>query len=49
MIREDQQELQGCKEVLEGHLTEMANILERFQRVAADIAVSNHDGWVTIN
>ena len=49
VIRDDQQELQGCKEVLEGYLTEIANILERFQRVDADIAVSNHDGWAIIN
>ena len=45
-IRDDQQQLQGCKEILEEYLAEIAKIQEKFERVAADIACNNEDGQI---
>ena len=48
VIRDDQQQLQGCKEILEEYLTEIAKIQEKFERVATDIANKNEDWYEMI-
>jgi len=49
VIRSDQLELQGCKEVLEGYLTDISDSYGEFRGVAADIAEGNENGLAVAN